>query len=51
MNGKREDDDARKPKKKRQDRRPADNDRLAAQTRKLLGKHYANKYRTLGRRS
>jgi hypothetical protein len=24
---------------------PAENPRLAAQTRKILGKHYANKYR------
>jgi len=24
---------------------PRDNPRLAAQTRKILGKHYANKYR------
>jgi len=30
-------------------RKPAPNPRLALQTRKLLGKHYANKYHTGGR--
>jgi hypothetical protein len=30
---------------KKEAKRPAENPRLAAQTRKILGKHYANKYR------
>jgi hypothetical protein len=39
--------DIKRPKVKNGNTRSgAENKRLAAQTRKILGKHYANKYRT-----
>jgi len=37
--------DRAKPRKRGDKRRAAANKRLTAQTRKLLGKHYASKYR------
>ncbi len=38
--------EAPRPAKEKGPRRPPGNERLGAQARKIMGKHYASKYRT-----